>query len=804
MNSENSTRSWNDFFQTMFLLLLFNLANICWKSINPILKTVGLIIPLAALLTLSITFIVRRKKVCIPFFFIPLALFLPLQILLIPHTPVPAASKRFVPVLVNTLVMFILIYNLLRSNWKTEAWEDALIGMGILYAALGLYTVWKWYSLWWAASGFPSIPPAGFRLGGSLIGHPNHFAVFLNLIIPFVLVRFYHNQKQKLKVLWAVLLALFLTALFYTSSRGGWIAAASAIFFSSLMYFSPRISFFLQSDRITPRKITFTRRTLVLIGCTAVGLSVIIFLLFMQVQRTSHVPIFSSRGYIWKPAWQSILESPFSGQGPGSFAFLYTAYDAPPPNWITGHAHNMLLQIWLEYGVPGLVLAASAFTLISCSIFRLLRSSGTAPVQTAPAAGALAGVLTHNLFDYAFGQNLLTVIALILCSIILAADKKHKSWSVKPLPVFIGILSAASALFIVSKPILEPEYIYWRGIQPALQGDWENSRESFCAAADNTPDHPFFSIQCAIADANYNNTRNDPDYAKAVEMMTSGITRDIYWPVHTAALASIQWKNHETAEALDLMSRAAIQAPEIAAFHLNLGIMLEAEHADTEAQLAFMDALKTDPSLAFSLVMQQTGVREAAVQSFSDQVESAPGSIFSIDTRNHLYLDWMGSHHLNQGNIDKAQEYFTLSLQEKESSAIPRIGLAEVHFTNGDFDKALHLIQEALFLSPTSVDAHFLYGTILRESGEHDRAAEEFEQAFTLMSGKSFSKNYFLLAYGMYAPQPDLPRFFIDGNLTRERVQALEWLVEYHVQNNSADRSERIQEYIRVQRDLSR
>ena len=116
MNSEKSTRTWNDFFQTMSLLLLINLANICWQSINPILKTVGLIIPLAALLTLFITFIIRRKKVCIPFFFIPLALFLPLQILLIPHTPVPAASKRCVPVLINTMVVFILIYNLLRRK----------------------------------------------------------------------------------------------------------------------------------------------------------------------------------------------------------------------------------------------------------------------------------------------------------------------------------------------------------------------------------------------------------------------------------------------------------------------------------------------------------------------------------------------------------------------------------------------------------------------------------------------------------------------------------------------------------------
>ncbi len=96
------------------------------------------------------------------------------------------------------------------------------------------------------------------------------------------------------------------------------------------------------------------------------------------------------RLYIWRFAAERIREHPFRGWGmnssraiPGGQTLLPTGGQA-----MSLHPHNGLLQIWLELGVPGILLAAWLLCLLFFSVARL---------EDRFARAAIAGMLTTGL-----------------------------------------------------------------------------------------------------------------------------------------------------------------------------------------------------------------------------------------------------------------------------------------------------------------------------------------------------------------------------------------------------------------------
>jgi O-antigen ligase len=65
----------------------------------------------------------------------------------------------------------------------------------------------------------------------------------------------------------------------------------------------------------------------------------------------------TGRMQVWERAGMAIRDFPFTGVGLGMFRFvqprLYPIYTVPPQTDV-GHAHNQLLQVGVDVGVPGL------------------------------------------------------------------------------------------------------------------------------------------------------------------------------------------------------------------------------------------------------------------------------------------------------------------------------------------------------------------------------------------------------------------------------------------------------------------
>lgn len=182
-------------------------------------------------------------------------------------------------------------------------------------------------------------------------------------------------------------------ALFLSFSQGGWIGAVTA---QAVMLAAG-----------TPRM----RRhvvTLVLVVALVVALAASILwmarppafgVLLSRIDPTSSSK--TERIYIWEGSWRMFLEHPWFGVGLGAFSRVYPDYRvsaAHEPN--VSFAHNLLLNLLAETGVPGLAaFIAILATWLRQARKRLLQASPEEHEWVAVLLAALTALLTHQLFD---------------------------------------------------------------------------------------------------------------------------------------------------------------------------------------------------------------------------------------------------------------------------------------------------------------------------------------------------------------------------------------------------------------------
>ncbi len=113
------------------------------------------------------------------------------------------------------------------------------------------------------------------------------------------------------------------------------------------------------------------------------------------------------------------------GGGFGSFVPLFAA--AAPPDAVgsfyVNHAHNEYVQWWLESGIFGVLVLASALALLGVALRKLiaLRGRGTQAVLAATAWVSVAAVLMHSWADFPLRTLTLMTTTALLAGVMLAA-----------------------------------------------------------------------------------------------------------------------------------------------------------------------------------------------------------------------------------------------------------------------------------------------------------------------------------------------------------------------------------------------
>lgn len=120
-----------------------------------------------------------------------------------------------------------------------------------------------------------------------------------------------------------------------------------------------------------------------------------------------------------------IAAFPVTGAGFGAFTWAYPAFSSPQVRQHYTHAHDDLLQLCAEGGLPALALLAVLLVALFRRAFVALRD-GRDPVVTGAACG-LGALLVHGLVDFNFHIPANAAIAALLAGVVFGASWNGRS-----------------------------------------------------------------------------------------------------------------------------------------------------------------------------------------------------------------------------------------------------------------------------------------------------------------------------------------------------------------------------------------
>ena len=191
-----------------------------------------------------------------------------------------------------------------------------------------------------------------------LFNNANYLGAWLNLIWPFCLASLINTQRNCYEKL-TIATFIFGTSLslILTNSRSAWIGMVIG---TSLIIGRKKYKLFL-----------------ILISIFILLIGIVIFPIFGEFPQLILSKVLPSQIWlefsdleisrldIWKKAFGYIFKNPIFGSGAGSFTALYKIDSSI---W-KGHAHNLIIELIISYGLPGgLLIFGSIFVMLQNAI----------------------------------------------------------------------------------------------------------------------------------------------------------------------------------------------------------------------------------------------------------------------------------------------------------------------------------------------------------------------------------------------------------------------------------------------------
>ena len=316
---------------------------------------------------------------------------------------------------------------------------------------------------------------------GPFLDH-NLYAALLSLFVLPIGGRFLWERRRQASVVLASLFFLMTLAIALTKSRG--VALAFGVALASLAL-------------MTYRLVGMKRLVCLL------SLAVIAYVLaniawdggVLERMATLEAPSAAGRGrfIIWEGSWRLLMDhNPWFGVGLGVYPFLWPPYQRLEDAGGGFFAHNDYLQMWIDAGLPGLLLLLAIVVLTTRMLMKLRRQTIDRGVQIEGAGlgAALLALAVNCVFTYNFYVvPTMIVSALILARLHTLAERPRERRIFRPSKRLRPLLYRALLLTLWLGPafalgsVATAMLLGNQGIAQARSGDYLAADTSFAKAS---------------------------------------------------------------------------------------------------------------------------------------------------------------------------------------------------------------------------------------------------------------------------------------------------------------------------------
>jgi len=702
------------------------------------------------------------------------------------------------------LMLAVFMYISLRQEIDRKPWENALITLAVVVSLVSLWEVFRWQKNYSAAAAALQVipkPQIAYRIKGIFFGHPNPLAGFLNFVWPIVFIRYFNSKKPLLRYIWIILLLIFAVVILYTNSRGAVLGTlAGGAFIVLAFLFMKEFGF----GRITPLFAQYKKQMAAVLGVLTLLVGGVLWR-SIYTGQFSQIS-FSGRGTIWKYSWQAIHESPLFGQGMGAFPIPYTKFAQLPPGDFAPSAHNLWLQLGVDYGLLGLVFGLGLTGLFLYYGVKTLRSQSTEQLSFSVAytAGGIA-FLTQHTVDFMLVTLPYLIFFLVILVFILKYVVKAGEWSLNRRSfgligvAIIGILLITQGL-VSAQVMSNSDYEEQRELAQSEQ--WELLQEKVCLSAEKYPRNALYKFECSLALVRLIDSQGQIDplhydseaLDQAIHYQGAGYDLNPYWAVQQANLAILYWEKGDQTRAIDLMEQAVRSAPVFDLLLLNAGWMEEQVGNQQAAVDYYIQALRLNPLINLSEFRQHSALFDIAAQDLISWGESEELWDSWYDTSRHdrgrLVNDreyWKGIIALSSGQSQLAVNHFENRINASGiGNPSPNLYfyLAYAYQINGQPEDVYALAQDVALLISRGVwrvsDSQRLsiIASILHDQGEDELAYRLMLRGFRNDQTRIYQR-YFPAIYTQQILVSDISPWMIrNQTMLIDTKESWTWLIE--------------------------
>ncbi|HHF0525600.1 TPA: O-antigen ligase family protein [Legionella anisa] len=341
-----------------------------------------------------------------------------------------------------------------------------------------------------------------------------------------------------------------------------------------------------------------------------------------------------SRLVIWQGAWHLWQKTPWYGLGIFNFKHYYPAFSLPGDGSNLEYAHNDLLQLLIETGVPGSVILLGIIVTLVVYLRRYLSHPSQNPIAHIQSMGCFAalGALTcHSIVDfnfYVFPMNLLMGCCFGYLHYFFREEGHVRIYSSSFKKIWLlggGIIFAVVSSYFIRFLILE----YYIGkTETAIQAKQFN--DALLQSNHALKSFPFVDIQSLKIDA----------CLQLIQQATSDHARH-YWVEKTK----------------DAINQAIAMNPYFARSYFQMALLQSFVLNDTQkAKAYFLKALKNNPHFCLArLTFARFLIEQNKLHSAQKLLET--GLQYPIPPEYiELYLNYLAKLRFENGDQEKAKK----------------------------------------------------------------------------------------------------------------------------------------------------